>query len=119
MKYKQLPIYKASYDVLIRIMQVVKNFSKDYRYTLGEKLENEAIELVICVYKANIRENRKEVIGEMLERIQFLGLFLRISHDMKLISMEHYSQLVEMIDNVSKQTQGWLNSINGKTLELA
>ena len=43
MKYKQLPIYKISYDILVRIMQMVKNFSREYKYTLGEKIQKEAI----------------------------------------------------------------------------
>ena len=118
MKYKQLPIYKISYDILVRIMQLVKHFSREYKYTLGEKIQKEAIELIICIYRANNKERRDLAIQDMLEHIQLLGLFLRISHDLKLISMEHYAQIVEMIDNVSRQSQGWLNSINGKTPEL-
>ncbi|MFA7658855.1 MAG: four helix bundle protein [Candidatus Gastranaerophilaceae bacterium] len=99
-------------------MQLVKNFGREYKYTLGEKIENEAISLVICVYKANQKERRESAIQEMLEHIQLLELFLRIAHDLKIISMEHYVQVVEMIDNISRQSQGWLNSINGKTPEL-
>ena len=117
MKYKQLPIYKSTYDMLLRLMQVVKHFEREYKHTLGEKIQHEAIELVICIYRANQKERRESTIKEILEHIQFLGLFLRIAHDLKLVPMAHYAEVVEMIDNVSRQAQGWLNSINGKTTE--
>jgi len=105
--------------MLLRIMQLIKHFPREYKYTLGEKIQKEAIDLILSIYKANHKERRESAIQEMLEHIQLLGLFLRISHDLKLISMEHYAQVVEMIDDVSRQSQGWLNSINGKTPELA
>ncbi len=41
---QELPIYKATYDLVLVIFRQVKNFSKEYKYTLGERLKNEAIE---------------------------------------------------------------------------
>ena len=51
MKYKQLPIYKSSYDMLLRIMQLIKHFPREYKYTLGEKIQKEAIDLILSIYK--------------------------------------------------------------------
>ena len=52
-QYQHLPIYKLTYDLLLRIMQVTKNFPREYRHTLGQKLKEEIIELVVMIYKAN------------------------------------------------------------------
>lgn len=118
-QYKHLPVYKATYDLLLRIMQVVNKFQREYKYTLGEKLQHETIELVICIYKANSARDKAEYIKSILEHVQFVELFLRISHDLKLLSTEHYSQIVEMTEGIAKQAQGWLNSLNGKEPESA
>lgn len=118
-KYKHLPIYKATYDLLLRIMQVVNKFQREYKYTLGEKLQNETIELVICIYRANSARDKAECIKSILEHVQFIELFLRISHDLNLLPREHYSQIVEMAESVAKQAQAWLNSLNGKEPESA
>jgi hypothetical protein len=32
--YQNLPVYKTSYDLLIMIFSLVKEFSKEYKYTL-------------------------------------------------------------------------------------
>ena len=115
--YKHLKVYKASYDLLMRIMQVTKTFQREYKYTIGEKLQNEVIELIICIYKANNAQDKNEYIRSILEHVQLVELFLRMSHDLKILSMEHYSQLVEMLDGIAKQSQGWLNSLSGKGFE--
>lgn len=36
--YNELPEYKATYDLLLAIFQFTKEFSKEYKYTVGEKV---------------------------------------------------------------------------------
>ena len=35
-KYDELPVYKASYDLLLEIFQFTKNFNKEFKYCLFE-----------------------------------------------------------------------------------
>jgi len=41
-----LPVYKSCYDLLLEIFQFVKNFSRDYKYTVGESLKKQTIDLL-------------------------------------------------------------------------
>lgn len=50
-QYKHLPIYKTTYTLLELIVKKTKEFPKDFKYSLGEKLFNECIDLVIYIYK--------------------------------------------------------------------
>lgn len=109
-QYSTLPIYKACYDFLLRIMQAVTHFPKDYKYSLGEKIQNSSIEMVICIYRANAAKYKAPHIKTMLNYIQMLYLFLRIAHDMKILPTEKYASIVQMIDGISRQAQGWLNA---------
>ena len=43
--YDGLPVYKSSYDLLIEIFEIVKKFEREYKFTLGESIKNECIEL--------------------------------------------------------------------------
>ena len=36
--YDNLPVYKTTYDLLLLIFAIVKEFQKDYKYTLGDKV---------------------------------------------------------------------------------
>jgi len=62
-QYQHLPIYKLTYDLLLRIMQVTKNFPREYKYTLGQKLKDEVIELIVLIYKANSARDRRAPFG--------------------------------------------------------
>ena len=37
--FSDLPVYKATYDLLFAVFRFTKDFSKDYKYTFGESLE--------------------------------------------------------------------------------
>lgn len=39
---EELPVYKASYDLVLAVFNITRNFKKEYKYTLGESLKNEA-----------------------------------------------------------------------------
>jgi len=36
--YSELPVYKATYDLLLAIFRFTKDFGKEYKYTVGESL---------------------------------------------------------------------------------
>ena len=51
--YDELPVYKASYDLLLEIFRFAKDFTKEYKYTVGESLKKETLELITLIYRAN------------------------------------------------------------------
>jgi hypothetical protein len=52
-QYDELPVYKATYVLLLAIFQFTKEFSKEYKYTVGESLKKETIKLITPIYRAN------------------------------------------------------------------
>ncbi len=108
--YDTLPIYKATYDFLLRVMHAVSHFPREYKYTLGERIQEECIELVIMIYKVNVTKSKVAYLKRMDEQIQLIYLLLRISHDMKLMPTEKYAGIVEMADGVAVQAKGWLRA---------
>lgn len=114
-QYKHLPIYKSTYDLLEKITIITKNFPKDFKYTLGAKLREEVIELVIYIFKANSsRSNKKEFVEKVLERMQVVELLLRLSKDMRLMTIKHFSEVVVLSDSVGRQAQGWINALSSQ-----
>ena len=69
-QYNTLPIYKATYDFLLRVMHAVSHFKREYKYTLGEQLQNECINLVILIYKVNSTRDKVKLLHDMQEKIQ-------------------------------------------------
>ena len=105
--YSELPVYKATYDLLLGIFRFTKDFGKEYKYTVGESLKKETIELLTLIYRANVKRDKQEVLQEARERIEVIRLFIRLMKDMQQISVKQFVQINEVVENVSKQLSGW------------
>ena len=97
--------------MLLAIFRFTKDFSKDYKYTVGESIKKETIELLTLIYRANVKRDKNEVLQEARERIEVIRLFIRLMKDMQQISIKQFVQINESVENVSKQLSGWQKSI--------
>ncbi len=105
--FDQLPVYKASYDLFVNIFEFSRNFNREYKYTLGEKLKNETLELITNIYRANSRKQKFEIIETARENAEVIRLLLRLLKDLKQITIEKFVKINELIENVSRQLAGW------------
>lgn len=105
--HSDLPVYKATYDLLLEIFQFTKDFSKEYKYTIGESLKKEATELLTLIFRANVRKDKYDILQEARERIEVIRLFIRVMKDMHQIGVKRFVEINEKVEMVSKQLVGW------------
>lgn len=106
-QFDELPVYKATYDLLIEIFRFTKDFNKDFKYTVGESLKKETIELIILIYSANSRIDKQATIQAAREHIEVIRLLVPLMKDMHQISLKRYVEVNKQVENVSKQLTGW------------
>lgn len=116
--YDNLPVYKKTYDLLLQLFRLGQNMERDYRYTIGENLKKEVIELLMNVYRANCRSERTDLIEAAREHTEVLRLLLRLLHDLKQISVKELAQANENIEDISRQLLYWQRSCTKKSTEL-
>ena len=109
-QYNELPVYKTTYDLLLAIFQFTKEFNKEYKYTVGESLKKETIELLTLIYRANTRHQKADVLQIAREQIEVIRFLIRVMKDMKQISLEKFVKINQAVENVSKQLSGWQKS---------
>jgi hypothetical protein len=109
--YDTLPIYKASYELLVEIFQFTQNFSREFKYTLGERLKNETIDMITNIYRANTRQNKFDTLQKARENIEIIRLYMRLLKDLKQVGLKKFVNINERIENVSKQLTGWQKSV--------
>ena len=108
--YDELPVYKASYDVLLDVFQFSANFTREYKFSIGERLKKEAIGLIILVFRANSVKNKFDILQQAREQIELMRLLIRLLKDSRQISLKSIVRINERIENVSKQLAGWQKS---------
>jgi hypothetical protein len=104
---KDLPIYKLTYDLLISITQYTKNFPKDYKFSLAQKLREECIEMVVCVYRANSAKDKVPHLQVLLEKLEVINLMMRLCKDLRLLTVKQFSSMVTITDSLGRQSAGW------------
>jgi len=109
-QYNELPVYKASYDLLLAIFEFVKHFTKEFKYTVGESLKKETIELIILIYRANSKTDKNETLQTAREHIEVIRLLIRLMKDLHQINLKRFVAINSQIENVSKQLTGWQRS---------
>ena len=108
--YLYLPVYKASYDLVLEMFKVIKDFNREYKYTLGENMKKEAIEMITNIYRANSSFSKKPHIVMARERIETIRIFFRLTKDLRQVGLKRFVDINEKIENVSKQLAAWERS---------
>ncbi|CZH55639.1 MULTISPECIES: four helix bundle protein [Legionella] len=108
--YTELPVYKDSYQLVLRVFEVTRDFPREYRYTLGQDMKRDALHLLRCIYRANKHQNRIEHLEVFLDEMELLKLEVRLCVEMKLISLKRQAQLSELLTRIGKQVTGWRNA---------
>ena len=113
--YENLPAYKAAYDLLLDVFKMNIHLTREYRYTLGEKLKNDLTTLIVTIYKANVDDAMKESnLSHAREYVVLVKLYMRMLHDLNQINLKRFVALSEKTENLSKQITAWHKSTVNK-----
>jgi hypothetical protein len=108
--HTKLPIYKVAYDLLDAVTDLVKNMPRDSKRSLGDKISNECIEIVVLIFRANCAHDKSPYLQILIERIQVCELLLRLSRDKRIIPNGKYATAIELTNSIGKQATGWRKS---------
>lgn len=105
--YDNLPVFKATYDLLLQVVKLSVHIRRDARYTMGESLKKEIIGLCVCIYRANLTAEKGPLIEEACEKLVPIKLLIRLLHDTQQLSTKQYAMLCEHLDTITKQLSAW------------
>jgi 23S rRNA-intervening sequence protein len=106
--YYELPVYKDTYKLILMIFEYTKDFSREYKYTLGQDMKRDALQLIRSIYRANKATNKREHLDTFIDDFELLKLELRLATDMKILPVGKQAELSILMDSIGKQIAGWL-----------
>ena len=104
----QSPIFVKTYDFLVWLLPLTLKFPKSQRFLLAEKLGQMALDFYEAIIDA-VR-NSQDVTRHISEADQLLykiRLYLRLSYDLRCISMGQYEFAVKKVDELGRLLGGW------------
>ncbi len=108
--YYNLPVFKDVYHLILKIFEYTKDFPREYKFTLGQDLKRDGVNLVRSIYRANKSKEKTQYLEAFLDDFELLKLELRICNDMKLIPLKKHAELSLLMDKIGKQITAWRNS---------
>jgi len=112
-----LPVYKDTFDLIQLIYNYTQKFPRDYKYTLGQDMKHDAMQLTRSIYRANRAQDkvkRADHLLDFLEDFELLKLEVRLCAELKLLSIAQQAHLHRKMDTIGKQITGWRNSVQNK-----
>lgn len=83
------------------------NFSREYKYTVGQELKNEGLSIIKNIYQANKAIDKVDYIDQAGENLEIIRLLIRLMQDFKQISLKLFVEINQAIEMISKQLIAW------------
>jgi len=108
--YYDLPVFNDTYRLTLKIFELTKDFSREYKFTLGQDMKRDCLNLVRSIYRANKNKDRVTYLEQFLDEFEVLKLEIRLCKDLRLITVKQQAQLAFAMDKIGKQITGWRNA---------
>ncbi len=108
--YYDLPVFKDVYQLILKIFDYTKDFPREYKFTLGQDLKRDGINLVKSIYRANKSREKMPYLEAFLDDFELVKLELRLCADMKVLLLKKHAELSVLMDRIGKQITAWRNS---------
>ena len=109
--YQRLPLYHDVYVLLQEIYEVTNKFPRSYKYTLGQDMKRDTLNLFRNISIANISPDRRcEALNDFLEAFELLKIEVRLCVDLNIMSVKKLAQLSLLMDNIASQAAAWRKS---------
>jgi hypothetical protein len=108
--YYTLPVYKDTYKFIQLVFVVTSGFPREYKYSLGQDMKRDSMQLVRHIYRANTSKNKTDHLAAFIDDFELVKLQVRLSFDMRIIDYKKYASIAELMDSIGRQVAGWQRS---------
>lgn len=98
-----LPIYKTVYDLLTEVTKLTAQFSRQWKFTLGDQICTQVTDLAVDVLE--MKGSDSADFDDLLKRLKRVKLLLRLSKDLHLISVKQFSGTVVLTERIISYVQ--------------
>jgi len=111
---KELKIVNDFYLLLKWYGDILSRFPRNHRYALGLRVENTLYDIMELLIEQSDRDKKAVILDKVSVKLDYLRFLVRLTFDLKLITMTQHHAFIEQIDNIGKQLGGWIKSISYK-----
>ena len=108
--YYDLPVFKDVYKLTLNLFSLTQNFAREYKFTLGQDMKRDCLQLVRSIYRANKAKTKEAYLEQFLDDFEVHKLEIRLCTDLKIMPIRRQAELALLMDGIGKQITGWRNA---------
>jgi hypothetical protein len=105
--YYELPVYRDVYSLILLLYKHTKEFPREYKYSLGQELKRDALQLIRGIYRVNKARNKQQHFYGLLDDYELIKFQIRLCADLKLLSIKQQSEIMQLNEVIGKQLTAW------------
>ena len=109
-KTESLPIYIEAYRLIQEIFRCTLKFPKEYKFTIGNSLNEDAVDLCSLISKANHTTDKISTLDDFLSCLERVKVQIRLCVDFNLFSCSQQAFLAHSIEKITTQALAWIKS---------
>jgi len=106
--FQDLIIFEKIYELILWLYPTVNKFPKSQRFVLGQRIEDTILEILEGIIEANQERDKTIYLKRTSVELDKLRILIRLSKDLKFISIRQYQFVSEKINEIGKMLGGWI-----------
>lgn len=118
LKYKsieEVPVWQKSHELTLYVYKVTRKFPRNEQCGLTSQFRRRVVSVAANMAEGLYRKSIKELMQFLYTSRGSLGeakYYSRLSKDLGYITKGQYNKLLGMIDDIGKQLNGWIKSLD-------
>ena len=100
-------VVQKAYEFSLWLIQKVENFPKSYRFSLGDRLLQGALDLLMHLVDAAYSREKAAILTEVNRLLNRMRFLIRLAKDLKLLTIDAYGHAAERVEEIGRMTGGW------------
>ena len=110
----ELSAITKTYDLVLWLLPHIAKFPREHRFTLGNRLEEGVLEILETLVEASYAKEKVLLLQKANLRLERVRYLLRLSKDLRLITVKQYEFASESLLSIGKEVGGWLKRQTAK-----
>lgn len=110
---KESPIFARTYDLLRWLIPATIKFPRQQRFVLAEAVQRAALAFQERLIEAAHAAKPHTPLSQADIELSKLRLYLRLCHDMALLSSSQYEHVARMVNEIGRLLGGWIKPYQG------
>ncbi len=108
------PIVTKAYDVTHWLLPQVTGFLRSPRFVFGDRVQQSMLEILEALVETSYRRSKRGLLEEVVLKLERLLFPIRLSKDLKLLSLKKYEYPARELTELGATLGGWMKHQWGK-----